>query len=169
MTTLPLFLLPATAEAKCLSFWVNPATGKEECLRINSGYSRRNREISDGIEILDNSDNGEKKFRIQPTRCGQYRVRLVDKDYETKKRRLNTYWLGNNSNFSVLNSRNLSNSPRVRVYPGSINQRNRQQRYQYQTPQRFKTEVKTEFNGNYQTSGSDGFSSCQNYYYPQGN
>lgn len=169
LTTSPLFLLPATAEAKCVNYWINPATGKEECLGINSSYSRKNREIYDGVEFVEESDKTEKKFLIRPTVCGGYKVRLVDKDYEPKKRRLNTYWLGNRRNFSVLNSGNLLNSPRVKISPNSSNQRNRRERYQNPTNQQFKTDIQTDLNSNFQTSEVRKIKSCQNYYQPQGN
>ncbi|NET70607.1 MAG: hypothetical protein F6K62_06395 [Sphaerospermopsis sp. SIO1G2] len=164
MTISPLFLFPTTAEAKCLNYWINPLTGRKECLKVNSGYSRRNRQINHDVEVIDDSGSGEKKFRIQPTRCGGYRVRLVDKNQKIS-RRLNTYWLGNRSHFSVLNSERVFKSPKIKYSP-SYSSRNsrRKQRKVYQNHNNFQTKVKSGFNGNYQRSGVGNFRRCQNYY-----
>ncbi|WP_353929510.1 hypothetical protein WJM97_14455 [Okeanomitos corallinicola TIOX110] len=166
-TTSPLFLLPNTAKANCLNYWIHPTTGKKECLGIDNSFPRSNRQIYyDDVEIIDDSASGEKKFRIQPTRCGGYRVRLVDKE-DTKSRQLNTYWLGNRSNLSILDSSRRLDSRRMRFYPGYSNRHNRSQRYQNHHP--VKRGIQSRFNGNYQRSGVSKFSSCQRYYQPDGN
>jgi hypothetical protein len=63
----PFYLLPATAEAKCLNYWVNPATGKEECLNLPVTKQPvvdavKPVDTPAGFEFLTESEKGENLF-----------------------------------------------------------------------------------------------------------
>jgi hypothetical protein len=101
VAALPVYLLPATAETKCLNYWVNPATGKEECLNLSvtkkSGFAaEKTTDIPEGFEFLTKSDQGENLF-IQVPQASQFngvvtsfptvvRKKFKGKFYDTKYR-----------------------------------------------------------------------------------
>ncbi|MEA5578263.1 hypothetical protein [Anabaena sp. UHCC 0451] len=67
VTASPFLLLPATAETRCLNYWVNPATGKEECLNLPIKKqpvvdAKKPADTPAGFEFLTKSEKGEHLF-----------------------------------------------------------------------------------------------------------
>lgn len=53
ITTLPLSLLPAIAKPSCINYWVNPATGKQECLNIKNDLPVKQKSVVDPVRTSD--------------------------------------------------------------------------------------------------------------------
>ncbi|MBD2296593.1 hypothetical protein H6G06_24705 [Anabaena sphaerica FACHB-251] len=250
----PFYLLPATAETRCLNYWVNPATGKEECLNLPVTKKPvveavKPADTPAGFEFLTESEKGEhlfiqvnntrrvdgilqsfptvvtkklngkmydtryqvnctqrlvyissssdyilnnslpivvsqpgtigymiwdrsctnipfptstanvQKFRLVPSRCGEYRVKIVDQDY-VNPRRLNPYWLGRGGNLSTLKPKISGLNP-VFSNRQLFKPNNHQKNYNSNPVQ---PQIESNFQENYQTSGGYQWRSCQRDY-----
>jgi hypothetical protein len=88
----PFYSLPANAQTRCFNYWVNPTTGKQECLRNIRGRSRKREIRNDNQEKIINPtiDTGV-EYRTIPNRFEDDRFEDGVNHYGRKKRRFTPY------------------------------------------------------------------------------
>ena len=111
VTGIPFYLLPATAETKCVNYWVNPTTGNQECLRSIRGRSTRKIQRNDQQKIINPARNGRKKYITIPNRYENDRVNKTErksnelnhqrKNFDSRYRQHSTWPLGYENDYLI--------------------------------------------------------------------
>jgi hypothetical protein len=116
------------------------------------GYMIWNRSCQNNQTSVFNTDNtNQRKLRVVPTICGDYKLRIVDQD-DNKPRQLNPYWLGRDGYLSGFYSRRGTGN-RDFKHRQKFDENN--QNYQPVKPQ-----FESEFQNNYQRSGGYRLRGC---------